>query len=108
MPAAVPVGMVCLYYIDATGREAELGRMVLGDARHAGRGPATEACRLLVGLAREFGIERLHLQVLEGNVRVLALDERVGFAPDAAHDALAARADGTSVRVLGMSLALPP
>ena len=104
---AVPVGMLCLYGIDPQKREAELGRLVLGDDRYAGQGFATDACRVLLEIARELGIERLRLQVLEGNERAVALYQRVGFVMDQGYDAVERRPDGTAVRVLGMSLDFP-
>jgi RimJ/RimL family protein N-acetyltransferase len=102
----VPVGMVCLYGFDHERLEAELGRMLLGDERFTGRGVATEACRLLLEHARELGLRRLRLQVLDGNARAVALYERVGFAMDPACDEVVKRDDGTSVKVLGMSIDL--
>lgn len=78
--AVRPVGMVALYAIDPALREAEFGRLVVGEPDAAGRGCAAEATRLVVDYAlRDLGLRRVHLEVRADNERAIALYERTGF-----------------------------
>jgi len=75
-----PVGMVSLYAIAPARGEAEFGRLLLGEPDAGGRGLATEATRLVAGLALgELGLRRVHLEVAAANAAAIAVYERSGF-----------------------------
>jgi RimJ/RimL family protein N-acetyltransferase len=76
-----PVGMIALYAIDPSRGEAEFGRLMLGEPDAVGKGLATEATRLVSGLALgELGLRRVHLEVAADNAAAIAVYERCGFA----------------------------
>ena len=59
---------------------ALLAWWVLGEPDAGGRGLATEATRLVAGLALgELGLRRVHLEVAAANAAAIAVYERSGF-----------------------------
>jgi RimJ/RimL family protein N-acetyltransferase/glycosyltransferase involved in cell wall biosynthesis len=105
-PSGHAVGCVSLYDIDRRAGTAELGRLLIGRAEDQGRGYASDACRAILGHAKDgLGLTRVYLRVVADNTPAITLYERLGFHPDASRDARAGR-DCGSVPLLGMSAEL--
>lgn len=76
------VGQLSLYNIDASRREAELGR-VIGNSEICCKGIMTDSCRALVDWAfGRLGLEKLFLEVFAENDRAVCLYKRIGFQLD--------------------------
>jgi ribosomal-protein-alanine N-acetyltransferase len=74
------VGVCGLKDIDATRRSAEAGYWL--GRPYWGRGIATAALRLLVGIARlDLGLRRITAHTLEHNERSVRVLEKLGFRP---------------------------
>ncbi len=74
-----PVGVTALDGVDYRHRTAEL-HMVIGEARHRGRGYGTEAARLVLDYAFvALGLESVMLMVAEFNAAGRRAYERAGF-----------------------------
>jgi RimJ/RimL family protein N-acetyltransferase len=77
-----PVGQVSLYNIDLEKREAEYGRLMIGDNEARGRGLAKRATELLIAWAfNSVGLKRIYLEVFANNRVAVNLYRRSGFVP---------------------------
>jgi RimJ/RimL family protein N-acetyltransferase len=77
-----PVGQVSLYNIDLEKREAEYGRLMIGDSEARGKGLARKATELLVSWAFDsIGLQRIYLVVFKSNRTSANLYRRCGFVP---------------------------
>ena len=83
-----PVGQVALYGIDWAAGTATFGRLLVGEPDALGRGLASEATGLVIGLARQLGLRELRLEVFPDNARAVALYRKHGFEPVGAQDGL--------------------
>jgi len=78
-----PVGQASLYDIDLDRREAQYGRLMIGDNEARGRGLAGGATALLVSWAFDtVGLERVYLEVFKDNIPALSLYRKCGFTID--------------------------
>ncbi len=78
--ACRPVGQVALYHIDWNEREAEFGRLMIGEIDAHGKGFASEATNLVVKLAREqFKLRQIYLEVFSDNLIALSIYANIGF-----------------------------
>jgi RimJ/RimL family protein N-acetyltransferase len=84
-----PVGQISLYNISWSEGSAELGRLMIGDAEARGKGLATVAARLLVGVAfNQFRLKELYLEVFRHNSAAIAIYQQCGFQLSHEHDDL--------------------
>ena len=79
----LPIGTVSLYNIDSTVKEAELGRVLIGEEKFHGRGYMTEAIFTL----SKFGFEnlmlnRIYLHTFVDNKKATNLFEKCGFTKE--------------------------
>jgi diamine N-acetyltransferase len=74
-----PVGAIGLYDIDWTERNAEIGRLVLGEPSARGKGYAYEAVRLVTEAAQNAGVRMVFLEVKSDNTPAIRLYLRSGF-----------------------------
>lgn len=75
-----PVGQVSLYRIDWSGRRAEYGRLMIGEADAAGRGLAHEATAVLVRYATAtLRMREIELEVFAHNAAAIAIYAACGF-----------------------------
>lgn len=78
--AGDPVGQVGLYNIDRDRREAEYGRLIIGEDDARRSGCAREATLLLTAWGFEdLGLDRIYLVVKKDNAAALALYRSLGF-----------------------------
>lgn len=86
-----PVGQISLYSIDWEKKEAEFGRLMIGEADAIGKGLARTATALLVNFGiQELGLERIYLEVYENNASAIAIYEKCGFEAISRHNHLIA------------------
>lgn len=84
----VPVGQVAVYDIDQGAGSAEVGRFLVAPEA-AGKGYLYAACSALVDYcARVLNLQRLHLEVFEGNSRALRIYTAIGFVEARRNDGL--------------------
>lgn len=84
-----PVGQVAIYNIDWAAGRAEFGRLMLGDPAAAGQGIAKDATQLIVDEAlASWGLREIYLQVIETNVRAIAIYRACGFSETSRSDGL--------------------
>ena len=77
-----PVGQVSLYNIDLEKREAEYGRLMIGDNEARGKGLARRATELLIAWAFDtLKLKRIHLEVFKNNTTAVNLYRQCGFVP---------------------------
>ncbi|MEO8346090.1 MAG: GNAT family protein [Betaproteobacteria bacterium] len=82
------VAQAAIYHIDLSRREAEVGRF-LTDPDLRGRGYFALALEQLLHIAHaEHDLARVHLEVLAGNARAIAIYHRAGFATTGREDDL--------------------
>ena len=75
-----PVGQAALYRIDWGRRQAEYGRLMIGEADAAGRGLAHEATDVLVRYAvTTLAMQTITLEVLADNTPAIAIYTACGF-----------------------------
>jgi ribosomal-protein-serine acetyltransferase len=75
-------GSIAMHPIDQIRKSSSIGYWL--DARHKGRGIATDACRALVTEAfTEYGIHRMEIRCAAGNDRSAAIPLRLGFREEA-------------------------
>ena len=75
-----PVGQVAIYHIDWAARQAEFGRLMIGEPEAAGRGLARAATGLLTDMAMDtLGLREVYLEVFADNVPALAIYTACGF-----------------------------
>lgn len=75
-----PVGQISLYQVDWSTRQAEFGRLMIGESDALGKGFAHEATHLIVKLAIEqFKLRKLYLEVLSNNQIALSIYTKIGF-----------------------------
>lgn len=76
----VPIGTLAIYHIDAVNRQAEVGRIMLGNEKYLGKGYAIKALELLLANSfREMDLERIYLEVLDDNERAVGMYDKIGF-----------------------------
>lgn len=84
-----PIGQVSLYNTDLEKREAEYGRLMIGDNEARGKGLARRATELLISWAFDYlGLQRIYLEVFKDNTAALNLYQRCGFVPCGEHGGL--------------------
>ncbi|KAG2096520.1 acyl-CoA N-acyltransferase [Suillus discolor] len=72
------VGFCCINLLEAKNRDARLGVTIA--SRFWGKGYGTEATRFTVNHAfKQFGLQRISLDVTEGNARARAVYTKLGF-----------------------------
>ena len=77
------IGSIAIYHIDRNNKQAELGRTMIGNRKYLGKGCAREATLLIVnGAFRNLGLNRIYMEALNHNSRVIALHESCGFATE--------------------------
>jgi perosamine synthetase len=75
-----PIGSIAIYHIDHNNKQAELGRTMIGNRKYLGKGCAREATLLLVkSVFRDLKLNRVFMEALNHNSRVIALHESCGF-----------------------------
>jgi diamine N-acetyltransferase len=75
-----PVGQISLYKIDWEKRQAEFGRLLIGEPAAKRQGIAQKATEILLDYAfTNLGIETIQLEVLPGNSPAISLYEKCGF-----------------------------
>jgi diamine N-acetyltransferase len=81
-----PVGQISLYKIDWEKRQAEFGRLLIGEPAAKRMGIANIATEILLDYAfTNLGIETIQLEVLPGNSPAILLYEKCGFIRTAVH-----------------------
>ena len=76
----VPVGQIALYGLQTEGRTAEIGRIMIGEPKFAGKGIAKESIEALLRFSREeLRLDCVNLEVLDSNERAIALYKKCGF-----------------------------
>ncbi|MEK6675272.1 MAG: GNAT family protein [Planctomycetota bacterium] len=77
--SGAPVGLVSLHDIDATVKQAALGKMI-GEPEFRGKGVAHEATRLILAYGFDvLNLHRIYLRTLGGSLKNIKLNERLGF-----------------------------
>lgn len=75
-----PVGQVSLYNINWSAKNAEFGRLMIGEPDAVGKGLARIATQLILNMAfRELGVEEVYLEVYAHNERALSFYKGIGF-----------------------------
>lgn len=84
-PAGRPIGTVSLYRIDPAAKQAEFGRMVVGDLANRQKGFGYDAARALLAWGfSTLGLEKIVLEVWGNNQPAIRLYEKLGFKKTAA------------------------
>ncbi len=82
-----PVGQVAIYHIDWAIRQAEFGRLMIGEPEAVGKGLAHAATKLLVDTAMDsLGLQEVYLEAFADNVPALAIYTACGFQITGRHD----------------------
>jgi diamine N-acetyltransferase len=77
-----PIGTVALYKVDMLKRDAEFGRLVIGNLKARGRGIGRECLEAVCGFGfKELGLEKIYLEVFKDNTEAVKLYEKAGFKP---------------------------
>ncbi len=75
-----PVGQISLYKIDSNKKEAEFGRLLIGEPNARRMGIATTATEILLHYAiGELALKTIKLEVLENNIPAISLYSKCGF-----------------------------
>jgi len=75
-----PVGQISIYNINWKERQAEYGRLLIGEAEARGKGIAKEANHLLLDLAfTTLELDRVELEVFSDNGPAIAIYRACGF-----------------------------
>lgn len=75
-----PVGQIALYNIEWDRKQAEYGRLLIGEPEAVGKGLAKEATRVLLAYAfTQLGLEKIVLEVMKGNTVASAIYLSMGF-----------------------------
>jgi diamine N-acetyltransferase len=75
-----PVGQISLYKIDWEKRQAEFGRLLIGEPAAKRKGIAKKATEILLDYTfTNLGIDTIQLEVLPGNSPAILLYEKCGF-----------------------------
>lgn len=75
-----PIGAIAIYNVDPAKKEAELGRLLIGEAAANGRGYGVGATDLACRFAfEELNMHRIKLQVLENNHKAISVYLKCGF-----------------------------
>jgi len=86
-----PVGQIGMYNIDRSERKAEYGRLMIGEENALGLGIAAEASRLMIEhFSKNFGIDKVYLEVKADNESAYKLYESLGFERTGEHENLVA------------------
>lgn len=84
-----PVGQISLYNIDLKKKQAEYGRLMIGDCQARGKGLAREATQLLIKWAfQHLRLKRIYLQVFRDNESAVQLYRSFGFTIEGENDNL--------------------
>lgn len=76
----LPIGTIGLDRIDLRNQSAEIGNLLIGNAKYAGRGLAREASALLMDQAfYKMNLRRIYLYVFADNRRAIRLYHSLGF-----------------------------
>jgi ribosomal-protein-serine acetyltransferase len=74
-------GSISLHTINPRDRNSSIGYWLDGD--HQGRGIMTRACRAMVSHGfRQYGLHRIEIRCATGNIRSMAVPQRLGFAEE--------------------------
>ncbi len=75
-----PIGTAALYNIDMLKRDAEFGRLVIGNFEARGRGIGQECLYVICNFGfKELGLEKIYLEVFKDNICAVKLYEKAGF-----------------------------
>jgi RimJ/RimL family protein N-acetyltransferase len=75
-----PVGQVALYHIDWNKREAEYGRLMIGEPDATGKGFARTATHLVLQIAFvHLRLELVYLEFIANNSKAFGMYQSVGF-----------------------------
>lgn len=75
-----PIGTVALYKIDLSNKQAEFGRMLIGDVKSRRKGLAQDAAKNLIRFAfSTLSLQQLKIEVKKNNQPVIRFYERLGF-----------------------------
>ena len=84
-----PVGQISLYRIDWSLKQAEFGRLLIGESEVRHRGMARKATELLVDFGfRQLGLKRIYLEVFKSNTTAISLYQKCGFSLEGDADGL--------------------
>jgi diamine N-acetyltransferase len=76
----LPVGAVALYNIDLIKKNAEFGRLMIGESSAAGKGIALKATALICGYGfKELNLKSIHLDVFPNNEKAVNIYKKIGF-----------------------------
>ena len=76
----IPIGTIGIKNIDKQNKQAELGRMLIGEKEYLDKGYAVEATKTLVKYCFEkMNLNRIYLEVFEHNVKAINMYKKVGF-----------------------------
>ena len=76
----VQIGTLAIYKIDPKNKQAEIGRIILGNEQYRRKGYASKAVVLLIDKSfKEMDLERIYLEVLDDNDHAISMYEKVGF-----------------------------
>lgn len=74
------VGIIALYHIDEVTKQAEMGRLLIGDLSARGKSVGIKATKLLCEYGfNKLGLEKIKLEVFEDNFPALSVYEKIGF-----------------------------
>jgi RimJ/RimL family protein N-acetyltransferase len=76
----IPVGMISLYNIDYDSKNADFGRLVIGNKSYRGKTYSWDTSQSLISFAfTDLGLCQLNLKVLKDNYRAFRFYEKIGF-----------------------------
>ncbi len=84
-----PIGQVALYNIDWLKKQAEFGRLLIGEKEARGKGLAGLATKLLLAFAFDhFDLNEVILEVFNNNTPAITIYRQCGFQCAGKHDRL--------------------
>jgi perosamine synthetase len=76
----VPIGTIGIKNIDKRNKQAEIGRLIIGEKDYLRKGFATEATKILVNYCFEkLNLNRIYLEVFKHNIKAINMYKQVGF-----------------------------
>ncbi len=75
-----PVGQISLYNINWEQKQAEFGRLLIGEESALHKGIARQALQMIVDFGlNDLGLQRIYLEVFKTNTAAISLYQKCGF-----------------------------
>lgn len=88
-PSLNPIGQASIYNINKNKKQAEFGRLMIGDPVARGKGYAKESTNLLLKFAKkDLGLKEIFLEVFEKNLPAIACYQACGFFESSKKDGI--------------------